>query len=830
MFGYSAEEAIGRSIRIIIPANRQTEEDDVLARLARGERIDHFETIRQRKDGTQLPVSLTVSPIRNADGKVVGASKIARDITERKQAEAALAHAEAMRADLQRRLQALVAASGELLVSPRVEHVLPAVLKLAAKMVTADAYAVWRFDRGANVWRVEFSEGVSDEFAKGSIPPVEHDRSPILVTGEPIVAEDIRTFPALAARRAALEREGIRSMLASPLRVHGETAGTLVFYFRAPHRFTEVETEIAGALTNLASAALATAGLYDAQRRSRQQADFLAEASAALASSLDYEGTLKRVASLAVPHFADWCAVDLVNETQTETKRLAIAHIDPAKVDLARRFNEQFPEDPESPYSVAHVVRSGAPAMLECLTDDMIVAGARNADHLRAVRELHITSFMIVPLSAHGLTFGALTFVAAESGRHYTVSELRLAENVASRAAIAIDNARAYDEVRRANQLKDDFLATLSHELRTPLNAILGYARMLRSGMLTDDREVRAFEIVERNATSLAQIVDDVLDVSRIISGKLRLNVQRVDLPKVITESVETVQPAADAKGVRIEVVIDPRAAPIAGDPDRLLQIMWNLLSNAVKFTARGGRVQVRLERIDSRVEIVVSDTGIGITPDFLPHIFERFRQADSRFAREHGGLGLGLAITRHLVEMHGGTITASSAGPGTGASFRVRVPIMIVHAEPIRQGQPAHTTVADAALDPSLVRLDGVHVLAVDDDDDALTLLREILESAGARVTTAVSGQQALSAMKTTTPDVLLTDIGMPGMDGFELIAHVRRSAAEPFGSVPAAALTAYARSEDRTRALRAGFQMHLAKPIDPGELLAAVHVLANR
>jgi signal transduction histidine kinase len=561
----------------------------------------------------------------------------------------------------------------------------------------------------------------------------------------------------------------------------------------------------------------------------RAHSEFLAEAGTVLAESLDYQDTLSRVANLAVPHVADWCAVDLVAESG-ETLHLTVAHADPAKVELARRFREKYPADPSSPYSPAHVIRTGAPVMLSHIPDGMLIAGARSPEHLQAIRALSLTSFMIVPLIAHGRALGAMTFVSAESGRHYGAADLQLAQDVALRAALAVDNARAYDQTRRANQVKDDFLATLSHELRTPLNAILGYARMLRSGMLSADRMARAFDIVERNATSLAQIVEDVLDVSRIVSGKIRLNVRRVDLPVVVRESVETVQPAADARGVRLETVIDPRAAPVAGDSDRLQQVIWNLLSNAVKFTPRGGRVQVQVARVNSHVEVTVSDTGVGIAPDFLPHMFERFRQADSRFSREHGGLGLGLAIARHMVEMHGGTIWATSEGIGRGATFRMTLPVMIVHSEPLLDEQRLHPTAGHGRSDPSLVRLDGVHVLAVDDDDDALELLREILESAGARVTTAASATEALSRLDVSTPDVILSDVGMPGMDGFELISRVRDASGAEYGKVPAAALTAYARSEDRTRALRAGFQMHLAKPIDPGELLAAVHALARR
>jgi CheY-like chemotaxis protein len=289
------------------------------------------------------------------------------------------------------------------------------------------------------------------------------------------------------------------------------------------------------------------------------------------------------------------------------------------------------------------------------------------------------------------------------------------------------------------------------------------------------------------------------------------------------------VQPAADAKGVRVQTVLDPRAGPVSGDPGRLQQVIWNLVSNAVKFTPRHGRVQVRLERVDSHLEIVVSDTGIGIRPDFLPYVFERFRQADAGTTRKTGGLGLGLAIVRHLVEMHGGTVDASSAGDGHGATFRVRLPLMIVDPQGVHPRRE-HPRSARYDVLETLADLKGIHVLAVDDEDDALTLLRAVLEAAGATVTTFSSAQAALESLADVRPHVIVLDLGMPEMDGLGLIAKIRQSSDPAVRNLPAAALTAFARSEDRTRALRSGFEMHLAKPVDPGELVASVATLAKR
>ncbi len=327
----------------------------------------------------------------------------------------------------------------------------------------------------------------------------------------------------------------------------------------------------------------------------------------------------------------------------------------------------------------------------------------------------------------------------------------------------------------------------------------------------------------------MTQNVEDVLDVSRIISGKIRLDVQPVELPLIVDNAVATAQPTADAKGVRLQTIIDPRVGPVAGDPDRLQQVVWNLVTNAVKFTPKNGRVQVRLERVNSHIEVVVSDTGVGIRPEFLPYVFDRFRQAEGGTTRRTGGLGLGLAIVRHIVEMHGGSVAAASPGEGEGATFRVRLPLMIVHPD-AKETHREHPRSGRMEPLSGLADLRGIRVLAVDDEEDALTLLRVVLETAGAEVTTVASPHNALERIETVRPHVLVLDLGMPGMDGFELIARIRASTNPDVREIPAAALTAFARSEDRTKALRSGFEMHLAKPVDPGELVASVATLVRR
>jgi PAS domain S-box-containing protein len=649
LFGYAAEEMIGESIRKIIPHDRQTEEDEVLGRIRLGERVDHFETMRLRKDGRLVAISLTVSPIRDSTGRVVGASKIARDISERLRLQAA-AQEQAAIAETLGQVGAVVASTLDL------DTAVTKIIDAATELTHAEFGA--------------FFYNAND-------------------------AESGETFSRYALSGASKEA-----------------------FADFPHP----------------------------------------RATALFGATFRGEGVV----------------------------RLADVIRDP-------RYGQNPPH-------------YGPPA-----------------GHL-AVR-----SYLAVPVKApSGAVLGGLFFGHSRVGV-FTEQHERLALGVAAWASVAVRNAHLYVEARDANRIKDEFLAVLSHELRTPLNAIVGYARLLRGRIISGEKAERGLETLERNATSLTQIVEDVLDVSRIVAGKIRLDMQPVELPLVIHNAVATVQPAADAKGVRLQTIIDPRSGPVSGDPDRLQQVVWNLLSNAVKFTPKQGRVQIHLDRRDSQIEIVVSDTGLGIRPEFLPHVFERFRQAEGGTTRKAGGLGLGLAIVRHIVEMHGGAVHASSGGEGTGATFRVVLPLMVVQPGPLAELNDAAP--ADG-LEPltTLADLRGTRVLAVDDEQDALILLRVALEAAGAEVTTLASGLGALERIAEVRPDALVIDLGMPHIDGFELISQIRASPNPEVRNVPAAALTAFARSEDRTRALRSGFELHLAKPVDPGELVASVAALIWR
>ena len=462
-----------------------------------------------------------------------------------------------------------------------------------------------------------------------------------------------------------------------------------------------------------------------------------------------------------------------------------------------------------------------------------------------------VRSFLAVPVvSRTGEVIGGLFFGHPQVGI-FTARTERTIAGVAAQTAVAIDNARLYEaaqksaeerkqlleserfaraEAERMSDMKDEFLATLSHELRTPLSAILGWSHILKRGVKSETDLQRGLDIIERNARVQTQLIEDLLDMSRIAAGKVRLDVQPIQPVAFVEAAIETVRPAADAKGIRIVKVLDPAAGPISGDPGRLQQIVWNLLSNAIKFTPKEGMVQVLLESVSSHVEISVADTGIGIDPEFLPHVFERFRQGDASTTRKFGGLGLGLSIAKDLVELHGGTVEAKSDGAGRGATFVVHLPLVVVHSRSHEAPRVHPKSPTLAAFDLNPLELSGVKVLIVDDEADARELVRRVLTACGAQVFTAATAAQALEIIASDHPQVLISDIGMPDVDGFELLRRVRALGDAGGGGIPAIALTAFARSEDRTRALRAGFLVHVSKPVEPSELAATVATVAGR
>jgi signal transduction histidine kinase/CheY-like chemotaxis protein len=430
---------------------------------------------------------------------------------------------------------------------------------------------------------------------------------------------------------------------------------------------------------------------------------------------------------------------------------------------------------------------------------------------------------MLVVIATFGVLGVALLASLFEARLEANARVLEISQATAAERQDLLTRERAArDEAERLSALKDEFLATLSHELRTPLNAVLGWAGMLQRGARDEETLQRGLATIERNARAQGQLIDDLLDMSRIISGTLRLDVQRVEPDKIVEAALGTVHPAAVAKRIDLRVDVDRRAGPVLGDPGRLHQVMWNLLSNAVKFTPNGGMVQVMLSRDGEDVVIRVADSGIGIAPDFLPYVFDRFRQQDASITRRHGGLGLGLSIARQLVELHGGTIGVDSPGEQAGATFTLRLPL----AAPELKAPPRAPVAAvqEAGQVTGQGGLAGIKVLLVDDADDTLDVLQEILQHSGAIIMSASNAGTALALLEREQPDVIVSDIGMPDVDGFELMRRIRSRAASAGGAIPAIALTAFTRKDDRNKALQAGFNDYLAKPVEPGSLVAQI------
>ncbi len=567
------------------------------------------------------------------------------------------------------------------------------------------------------------------------------------------------------------------------------------------------------------------------RRRAENMLAFLAEASTILSSSLDYKTAISSITRLAVPMLADWACADLVDSAGTIC-RLSVAHVDPTRVELAHELNRRWPAKLDDRSGIAAVIRTGEPEIFTEIPDLLLTETVQDPELLHIIRALGFRSSMCVPLIVRGRAIGALTFVSAESGRRFGPDNLVHAQELARRASIAIDNAWLYESEQNArrradfaNRAKDDFLATVSHELRTPLNAMLGWARILRLGQVSDEKKQHALEVIERNALTQAQLIEDLLDVSRIIAGKLRLNVRSLDLASLVRETVDTFRPASEAKALSLAVSLDPSVGPIAGDTVRLQQVIGNLLSNATKFTPAGGSIQVQLTKSNSGLCLVVRDSGCGIAPEFLSQVFERFAQADAHAVRAQSGLGLGLAISRHIVELHGGRIEIESAGLGKGTAVTVFLPASVA---PQESGIDSSKQ-ADGPELGTRSELTGLKVLVVDDEQDGREWVAAVLARAGAVVCTAQSAHDALALLEQEKPNVMIADIGLPDADGYELIRKVRALPSTEGANIPAAALTAYARAEDRRKALDAGYMMHVAKPAEPAELIDVVLSLSR-
>jgi PAS domain S-box-containing protein len=931
LYGYSAVEMVGRPISTLVPHDRPDEVPNILERLKKGDKIQQYDTLRVTKDGRVLDVSLTISPIRNGAGVIIGASTIARDVTQARRTQRALRESE------ERLKQALEAArmgswewnleTGEIAWSETLsplhglepgqfkgsfddfsELIHPNDRELLRQAVTRAIEQRTDYDIEFRVvWRdgsVHWIEGKGRAFYDGAGKPVRMTGLGMDITDRKRAEEALRAGEERYRAFVRNSSEAIwRFELEQPVSIDlsedeqielcyqygylaecndamalmygfhhaGEIVGArladflvredeknveyLRAFIRSGYRLTEAESHEVdregrpkyflnnlvgiiegrkllrawGTQRDITERQMAEEALRESEARFRRAADRTARLQA-ITAALSEALTPAQAASAVLTQGLEAVgahagSVAVLTEQGDELELLDAVGFPTEMVEKWR----SFPVTSEAP--LAEAVRTGEMVLIESLR-------ARESSYPR-LSALHTVNnseaLAALPLTVEGRTLGAmgLTFREAqefnEDDRAYMLSIARQCAQAVQRTRLYQAERRLRAEAEDANRTKDEFLATLSHELRTPLTAMLGWTRMLRMKALDEATSAHALETVERNAKAQAQLIEDLLDVSRIITGKLRLDARPIELMPVIEAAIDAVRPAAEAKSIKIVTRLDASAGPVSGDPSRLQQVAWNLLANAVKFTSRGGHVEVRMRRVDSQVELIVSDTGQGISSEFLPYVFDRFRQADGSSTRLHGGLGLGLAIVRHLVELHGGTVSADSAGVGQGATFHVQLPLLPSTVADFGLRPEDHAAEKSAILNPRSAALKGLRVLVVDDEEDARALIRTVLERQGAEVVAVGSAREALRELSARKPDVIVSDIGMPDEDGYALIRQVRERGADDGGWTPAAAVSAYVGEDNRRQALAAGFQLHVAKPVDPVELIAVVESLAK-
>lgn len=955
-------------------------EDIPLFQALQGKNVRDVEMMIVPQQGSARMLLATGQAIIAPNGKKQGAVVVMHDITQRKQAETVLREREAQLLSIFQTIPdgiTILDGTGQVIAANTTAE---RILRLTRSDINERVY-------NDPSWFITTVDG--HPFPEDELPLAR-----VMQTSQPVYGIEYAINHADGTRR-------ILSINASPLFDAEEQIINIIAAFSDITDRKQTEEERIQLVQEQAARALA--------ENSQQQSAFLAQVSAVLSSSsLEYEQTLQSVANLAVPYFADWCSVDLVNDDRS-CDRVAVAHSDPEKVKFGWELAQRFPRHLDDGYGIAKVMQTGQVEIGIEITDEQLVAAVPNAEYLEILRGVGLKSCIIAPLQARGRVLGSITFVFTESDRRYRLKDIPLAEDLAQRAAIAIDNARLYNETQQAklaaelaanrtarllrvmtavsesltsaqvaqviieqgmsalgassglvavlnqdaseleiiqaigfehvgefqrsfsihapyplaeavrtgqpvwletienriarypdlaqayakvgskawisvplliegqavgglslsfstvpqlsesdrafvlalaqqsaqsidrarlyesesqaraqaeaaNRIKDEFLAVLSHELRTPLNPILGWTRLLRRGTLDSGKTAVALETIERNAELQVQLIEDLLDISRILQGKLSLESSPINLKSTVTAAIETVRLAAEAKNIQIQTQLEPNVGDVLGDATRLQQVVWNLLTNALKFTPTRGRVEVELKTLDSYAQIQVRDTGKGIKPEFIPYLFDTFRQADSSITRTFGGLGLGLAIVRHVVELHGGTVKAESLGEGQGSTFTVTLPLLA------RSNEVKSDHQDNLSLNAHTSPLARLCILAVDDELDNLELVQFILEQAGATVISVSSATEALQQLNEYKPDVLIADIGMPQIDGYMLIRQVRQLSTQEGGEIPAIALTAYAGETNQQQALAAGFQRHLPKPVKPETLVETIELLLHQ
>jgi PAS domain S-box-containing protein len=928
MYGYEAEEAVGRHISLVVPPERMEELADIMSKLKRGERIEHHETLRVRKDGARLKVAVTISPVRNASGRVVGASTIARDITEQKLADERLRESE-------ERLSTIASTASDAIITideastilfanqaaerifghavgemtgQRLTMLMPDYLRHAHEsalqryLETGQRHMSWESvalpglhkDGKQISLEVSFAEFVKDgkRYFTGIARDIgervrltqmverERERLKELIGNVPGVVWEAWGAPDEASQRIDFVSDYVERLLGYTVEewlatpnfwlsiVHpadreraameareifeSREGGASQFrWVRKDGAVVPVEAQSVVALDERGRPAGMRGVTMDITERKQAQERmaFLAAAGEALSSSLVYETTLERLARLAVSELADYCLIDLVGD-DGDVRRVATAHSDPEHDPLLGELR-RFPPDLSKPGGVSKVLRTGETMLIPRVDDEQFDSITRSPEHRRLLERLGLKSFMSVPLVTRERTIGALTLALTTGARAYTNSDVAFAEELARHAALAIENARLYSRAQEVNRTKDEFLATLSHELRTPLTPIIGWTHIIRSGRLDAPATMQGLEVIEKNAHALSRLINDLLDMSSILSNKMRIERAPVELASVVRAAVETVEPRAASRGVLLEVAYDDDdgvGVRLNGDRTRLVQVFWNLLDNAVKFSPQGGRVRVRVEAADGEARVVVEDEGQGIEPEFLPHIFERFRQADMGTTRKHGGLGIGLALVKSFVEAHGGRVEVESAGEGRGSRFTVTFPALQsaeskADGESERVGDGGKKTASSnvsqsprpsvSPSEQSEIRnpkseISARRVLVVEDAPDTLEMLRVVLSARGYTPVTCANAEEALRVAESARFDIIISDIGLPQVDGYEFIERLRRL--PHMSETPALALTGYAAAKDAEAALAAGFDAHVPKPVDPSALAAEMERLLRR